>query len=249
MRDIMSQKISLSTTTLILGLIVAIIASGIVSSVATQQFASTVITGPQGPPGPQGVQGPIGPEGPAGSQGEQGPAGPEGPAGSQGEPGVEGPQGEQGPQGEPGIGFALTGYISIPASAFVPTNPDQDLVQISTNLRNLDASRTLFFYGAVQLPHGVTVTNVTFYWHDANAGLDFDCALWRIRGDGSIDGMSYALSSGSAGAGSTVDTTIDFAEIDNSQYSYVVYVPIPANSPVNSLQLIFVTIGFTYPTS
>jgi hypothetical protein len=108
----MSQKISLSTTTLILGLIVAIIASGIVSSVATQQLTPSVITGPQGPqgeqgpPGPQGEQGPIGPEGPPGPQGEQGaqgPIGPEGPTGPQGEQGVQGLQGEQGPAGPGGL--------------------------------------------------------------------------------------------------------------------------------------------------
>ena len=56
----MSQKISISTTTLILGLIIAIIASGIVSSVATQQLTPSVITGPQGPQGEQGLIGPQG---------------------------------------------------------------------------------------------------------------------------------------------------------------------------------------------
>jgi hypothetical protein len=108
----MSHKISVSTTTLILGLVIAVIASGIVSSVATQQLTPSVITGPQGPqgepgpPGPQGEQGPIGPEGPQGPQGEQGLVGPEGPAGPQGEQGLQGPQGiqgEPGPQGEQGV--------------------------------------------------------------------------------------------------------------------------------------------------
>jgi hypothetical protein len=109
----MSQKISLSLTTLILGLIIAVIASGIVSSVATQQLTPSVITGPEGPqgePGPQGPQGEQGPPGPqgepgsAGPQGEQGLIGPEGPAGSQGEQGLQGPQGEQGPPGPGGLG-------------------------------------------------------------------------------------------------------------------------------------------------
>jgi len=229
----MFQRSGISTTTFVVALVIAIIASGVVSSVATQQFAPTIITGPQGP---QGEPGPPGP------QGEQGAIGPEGPVGPQGE------QGEQGPQGEPGIGFAPTGYISIPASAFISTLPQSDLVQISTSLLNLDATRILECYGSVQLPHGATITNVTFYWIDTNAGLDFLTALWRIRGDESIDVMADGMSSGSAGAGSTVDTTIDFAEVDNSQYSYVVYVPIVTNSPVTSLQLRFVTIGFTYPT-
>jgi hypothetical protein len=117
-RNIMSQKISLSTTTFIIGLVVAIIASGVVSSVATQQLTPSVITGPQGPQGepgpmgPQGEQGPIGlqgDQGPLGPQGEQGLIGPEGPAGPQGEPGLQGPQGPQGdtgPQGPAGLTFS-----------------------------------------------------------------------------------------------------------------------------------------------
>lgn len=116
----MSKKISISTTTLILGLIVAIIASGIVSSVATQQFTPSVITGPQGPqgepgpPGPQGEQGPIGPEGPEGPQGPQGelgPIGPEGPAGPQGEQGVQGPLGPQGEPGDPASSKDIRGFM------------------------------------------------------------------------------------------------------------------------------------------
>lgn len=121
----MSQKISLSTTTLILGLIIAVIASGIVSSVATQQLTPSVITGPQGPqgeqgpPGPQGEQGLIGPEGPSGPQGEQGlqglqgeqgPIGPEGPAGPQGEQGVQGPPGPQGEPGDPASSKDIRGF-------------------------------------------------------------------------------------------------------------------------------------------
>jgi hypothetical protein len=242
----MSQKISLSTTTLILGLVIAIIASGIVSSVATQQFAPTVITGPQGPPGPQGEPGPQGlqgEQGPTGPQGEQGPIGPEGPAGPQGEQGV------QGLQGEPGIGFAPSGYISIPASAFVPVNPYAELVRITETLSNLDASREIVFWGSVQLPHGVTITNVTSYWQDTNALLEVYTLLLRVRGHDNYDIMTYMTSSGSSGVGSTIDTTIDFAEIDNSQYSYALNVEIPANSPNNSLQFSFVTIGFIYPTS
>ena len=101
----------------------------------------------------------------------------------------------------------------------------------------------------MQLPHGVTVTNVTSYWSDTNDGLELYTALWRVRDTGTYDVMADGWSSGSAGVGSTVDTTIDLAEVDNSQYCYVVFVQIPANSPSNSLLFRFVTIGFIYPTS
>lgn len=118
----MSQKTTISTTTFIVGLIIAIIASGVVSSVATQQFAPTVITGPQGPQGeegpqgPQGEQGPIGPEGPAGPQGEQGVQGLQGDPGPQGEEGLPGEQGPQGPAGlTNAVAMKLAGGGNIPA--------------------------------------------------------------------------------------------------------------------------------------
>jgi hypothetical protein len=163
--------------------------------------------------------------------------------------GPQGEQGVQGPQGEPGIGFAPSGYISIPASAFVPAIPSSDFVLITETLQNREASRDLVFWGSVQLPHGVTITNVTAYWQDTNALLEVYTLLYRVRGHDNSDIMTYMTSSGSSGVGSTIDTTIDFAEIDNSQYCYALSVEIPANSPTNSLHFSFVTIGFTYPTS
>ena len=57
----------ISTTTFIVGLVVAILASSLISTVATTQLG--LIQGPKGDKGdmgPQGEQGPQGPEGPAG---------------------------------------------------------------------------------------------------------------------------------------------------------------------------------------
>lgn len=45
----MFRRTGITTTTFVIALVIAIIASGIVSSVATQQFAPNIITGPQGP--------------------------------------------------------------------------------------------------------------------------------------------------------------------------------------------------------
>lgn len=242
----MSQRTGISTTTFIIGLIIAIVASGVVSSFATQQFTQTSTIGPQG------EQGPPGPQGDPGPQGEQGPIGPEGPAGSQGEQGVQGPQGEQGsqgvqgPQGEPGIGFAPTGYISIPSSAFVSvTSTDDTLIGIV--VRNLDTT-TANFYAPVQLPDGVIVTNITSYWNDVETSLDIACTLLRNNVAGTVFGMATVSSSGDAGAGSTVDTTITYATIDNSNNQYCLYLTIPANLPNDNLYFRFVTIGFAYPT-
>lgn len=201
-------------------------------------------TGPQGPQGPQGLQGP---KGDTGDTGAQGPAGPTGATGPQGPQGIQGPVGPQGPQGEPGIGFEPTGYISIPAAAFESSEND-DATFISSYILNIETTDTVYFVGSIQLPHGVTITNVTSYWYDANTGLNIGCYLWRMDGDGTNYQMASFGSSGNAGWGSTVVTSISAATINNSLYSYCVYMVIPANSPVTSLRFRLVTIGFAYPT-
>jgi len=99
----MSQNSGISTSTFILGLLIAIIASVAVSSLVAQQLAPI---GPQGPAGPQGVQG---------SMGEQGPQG------EQGLPGVQGPQGLMGPQGPSGL--TAIAFNDIGSVSDIPTTP------------------------------------------------------------------------------------------------------------------------------
>ncbi len=69
-----------------------------------------------------------------------------------------------------------------------------------------------------------------------------------MDGDGTNYQMASFGSSGNAGWGSTVVTSISAATINNSLYSYCVFMVIPANSPVTSLRFRLVTIGFAYPT-
>ncbi len=229
---------SLTMGKFIAAIVIAIIASSAISiGVSTQ-----LMTGTQGP------KGDTGPQGPQGDTGDTGATGPQGATGAAGAAGATGATGATGAQGEQGIGFEPTGYISIPASAFTSINPYDDNVRISTELRNLEASSASYFYAPVQLPHGVTVTNVTSYWYDVEASLDIQCLFGRSVGDNSIFALVSVDSSGSSGSGSTVDTTITSVEIDNAQYSYLFYVRIPANSPTTNLQLRFATIGFAYPT-
>lgn len=78
----------ISRTTFIVGLIIAILASSLLSTVVATQWAR----------GPQGEQGLIGPQGPQGDTGPQGP------------PGPQGPQGEKGPPGLPGVFAVATGW-------------------------------------------------------------------------------------------------------------------------------------------
>jgi hypothetical protein len=235
-----------------MGKLIALCVIAILASSAIAIGASTMlIVGPQGPQGEQGEPGETGPQGPAGPKGDtgdtgpQGSAGPIGATGAKGDKGDTGEQGPQGLQGEPGIGFEPTGYISIAAPEFVSTSNEG---YIYTHLSNL-GTYTAYFYGSFQLPHGVTITNFTSYWYDADVSEDMTCNLGRlIESDFTIYVLASAPSSGSAGFGSNVDTTVGSSSVDNSDSTFIITVSIPPNSPPNNLRFRYATIGFAYPT-
>ena len=257
---------NVSLITFVAGMFIAILVSSVLSIVV----ASQLNVGPQGPEGPQGntgaqgpqgLQGSQGPVGPTGATGATGPQGVTGPAGATGATGLQGPKGDtgdigpqgdvgpQGPQGESGIGFEPTGFISVPASAFVPTQNTFN-AWVSYHLRNLDTESNASFYGSVQLPHGVTITNVTAYWYDEDSDNDILIQMHRVPFDGtSFYGvMCECSSSGKDGYGSTESSTVYWPLIDNNEYSYSIIVRIPVNSPSSSLAFVGCRIGFEYPT-
>ena len=161
-------------------------------------------------------------------------------------PSRQGEMGPQGIQGEQGIGFESTGYISIPAAAFVP-DPRTSASEITYVIQNLETTLTTYFYGSVQLPHGATITNVTSHWYDSESSLTIVGVLYRSTGTGTLSLMASVSSSGSAGVGSTTDTTIAYASIDNANYTYWLNIVIPANLPTYNLMFRHATIGFAYP--
>ena len=217
-------------------LVIAILASSAISV----GVSTMLITGPQGL---QGEKGETGPQGDTGDTGPQGPAGAIGPIGPKGD---TGPQGEQGIQGEPGIGFEPTGYITVPAAEFQSWYYD-DIVYTGHILYNGGPSDVTLF-AAVQLPHGAIVTNMTFYWRDLDTVENIDCQLWRTYSDStSWVTLASGYSSGDSGFSSTIDTTIAYATVDNSQHSYCMRVELPGGT-YTDLIFLFATIGFEYPT-
>ncbi|MCW4053689.1 MAG: hypothetical protein NWE84_02055 [Candidatus Bathyarchaeota archaeon] len=232
--------VTLSMTKFIALIIIAILASSAISVGVSTQLAA----GPTGPEGPQGDTGAQGPKGDTGDTGVTGPAGATGATGATGAPGATGPQG---PQGEPGIGFEPTGYISIPAPAFRPfTSNLQYATTLSGGVENLGITVT-YFYASLQLPHGVIITNITFYWRDTDA-QDIDCILQRTNVAGGSQGLADANSYGSAGSGSTFTTDISYPTIDNKNFEYAFLLIVPPKVSTAVLAFSFVTIGFAYPT-
>jgi hypothetical protein len=108
-----------------------------------------------------------------------------------------------------------TGYLSIPAAAFTPTDDTTSWHNTGTQLHG-----QYFFIAPVYLLNGATVTKVTFHWRDDAATYDGVLTLTRNNMDGSCHQLASTPTSGNSGYGISYDDTIDYALIDNSIYSY-----------------------------
>ena len=124
----------------------------------------------------------------------------------------------------PKLATAGHGYVSIPAAAFQPETSTAQYNNFGYYLHNA-YDNDQFYSAPVQLPHGVTVTKLTFYFFDNSSAVgDWgSVTLGRSNNNVSIpSNMAYAVTNNS-GNSSTYDDSIDFASIDNSQYSYILY--------------------------
>lgn len=173
----------ISRRTFIVGLIIAILASSLISTLVSTQWA--MIQGLKGDKGDTGQQGP---------QGETGPQGPEGPQGPQGEQGPQGPMGLRGPEGPSGEDANVEADIS------VLKYPESDMMHI-------DSETILTFTGfminfGVQPAYNVQI-KFTFTIHDGEFIRTYDCgaigghyvrSLWiQFSFDFYFDSYSYTL--------------------------------------------------------
>jgi len=140
---------------------------------------------------------------------------------------------------------AQTGYVSIPATAFGPKEDGYNFLR-SGNIRAYDA--TSRYYGApVQLPHGATVTRMTYYFYDHVVGDDTNTTLYRSTyTTGAATAMASASSSGTPGSSSAFDDMIDHATVDNMQYGYYLWLDLSAGGHGTSLMAYGVVIEYTY---
>jgi hypothetical protein len=136
------------------------------------------------------------------------------------------------------------GYVSVSAAAFQPTSDGFEYTNYGRKLVN-DAGTLQDWISNVQLPHGATVTSVEFFWYDAALAHDAHFELLRATRQDSSSTMASADSTGSFGNGSTEVTSINYAVIDNDQYSYLLWVVLSDEETI----FYNVAIEYTYPTS
>lgn len=136
---------------------------------------------------------------------------------------------------------AQTGYVSVPAAAFRPWEDGYDYENRGRSLKNMDGNSDNY-YAPVQLPHGATVTKLTFYWNDTSTANDGRAVLRRVDSNGNYINMATATTSGSGGNGSSYDNTISVASVDNSQYAYYLWWNLPDSNVIGY----YVVIEYTF---
>jgi len=127
-----------------------------------------------------------------------------------------------------------TGYLSIPPTAFVPMNSSSFFENKGFGLYGED-----FFSAPVLLPHKATIKNITYYFNN-EAPASFLLYLYRSHMDGNIDEMGYVFANKSGVASCWTDD-IEYAEIDNSMYSYYLMTGL-----MEGMGCYGVVIGYTY---
>ena len=142
-----------------------------------------------------------------------------------------------------------TGYISVPAAAFVPTHYLVDYTNgghwLYLNTLSVDGDE---FYAPLHLPHGATVTKLTLsYYDDGSGAFDYvDIGMELAQGFGAGMTMAYVRSD-DGGTGSKSTTSILNPLVDNSQYSY--FLSLSMQNTGAWLKFYEALIEFTYPTT
>ena len=136
-------------------------------------------------------------------------------------------------------------YVSIPAPAFQPSDNTFPYQTNGEEIFNPEGQPTVF-YAPVMLPHGVTVTKVIFYFFDDSSdSSDYGFSNLR-RNDNAGASLSMSeIMSNNNGNSSNYDDTINYAPIDNAQYSY--YLSLYLSSV--KVHAYAVIIEYTYPLS
>ncbi len=140
----------------------------------------------------------------------------------------------------------ITGYLSIPAAAFVPAD------NYSSNTLNSGAfirpNGTLpeNVYAAVHLPHNARITKMTAHWKDNDPNNDGTITLYRSTSAGSLAQIAQVSTSGSSGNGSSTDSNVNasYAQVDNANFLYYVNAYLPTDG-TNYVGLYGVIIEYT----
>lgn len=130
---------------------------------------------------------------------------------------------------------ASSGRVSIPAAGFRPYEDGYDYEDHGRHLFHMHGPEGSinngWYMAPLNLPDGVTVRKMTFYWYRSGA-ITGVARLQRTRlGEGDYQDLAIAsVPGGSATNGSSFDDTVSGGPIDNSRYAYWLVWDLPANA-------------------
>jgi hypothetical protein len=137
-----------------------------------------------------------------------------------------------------------TGYISVPAAAF---RPSVDSFQFSNGGGNLFSNYGANYYASVNLPHGSTVTKVTFYYDDDTASGDVTMTLYHHSLSVDLVYNMAEITSTDGGYGSDYDDTINDAVVDNTANTYYLHASFGATGSDLKVKAVLIEYEFTKP--
>jgi len=113
----------------------------------------------------------------------------------------------------------VTRYLSIGSNAFELIF-NQSRSNFGYKIEGKTWTGDVTDYADIFIPHGATITKISFYWHDTLPTDDCTLELFRNNMDGTFTSIASMSSTGSNGNGNSFSSTISLPIVDNSQYSY-----------------------------
>jgi hypothetical protein len=147
------------------------------------------------------------------------------------------------------------GNISVSFSAFVPPSSDDSVSYSYTyGLRNTDGAALSYCYAPLQLPHGATITNATFYFYDYNDDGIFLFDVVRANTTDTLDEIGFVWknpASGTTGFGH-ISLSTDYyharATVDNNNYQYFLLMQFPYSAiSASYYRFYYALIEYEYP--
>jgi len=122
--------------------------------------------------------------------------------------------------------------MSIHSSVFIPQDDQTDYHSYEGGLRRRADLGAAYFHGPVSLPHGVTVTKLILYGYRTDAAASLELILRCVTNSGSVNPMATISADWTDGNNSKEETSIGYATVNNSTYSYYLYAHIHPNDDV-----------------
>jgi len=134
--------------------------------------------------------------------------------------------------------------LSIPPPAFVPGDSDQDWVIDEYWIKNKISLDEQGYRAPVIFPNGLTVTKLTLHGFRDNAFASMYLQLIRNDKTRNITVMALIKADWTDGASSKYEDTIEYATIDNVNYTYLLWLKLNPNDSVNDVKFYAATIEF-----